>query len=61
MIKTYLFLLLLGLFLCIPSYIKAQIVIKGRIVTLKDVPVPNAPIVLRPTSKTNILAYTMTS
>ena len=61
MIKAYHFLLLLSLFMCITTYIQAQVIIKGRIVTPAGIPVSSAPVVLQPTSKANILAYSMTS
>ncbi len=61
MTKSCYFTLLLSLFLCASSYTKAQIIIKGRIVTPAGIPVSNVPVVLKPVSKANILVYSMTS
>ncbi|MDP4291049.1 MAG: carboxypeptidase-like regulatory domain-containing protein, partial [Bacteroidota bacterium] len=61
MTKFYQFISLMIILLSLPGYNKAQIIIKGRVVTSDELPVPLAPIVLRNMSNAAILAYTLSS
>ena len=55
------FILILSVILLITVHNKAQIVIKGRVLTPAGLPVTNVPIVLKPITNENILTYSLTS